>query len=148
MQVSLRKHGYLKIIHAMEVNPHHPVERNKFLNRLDEAFGYLCTHISKDLLFHLEGLRTPRESWEKLEDLFGEQYELWGHIIEKKFVSLHPYIFETVQQFFTKFKFLSLQCRQCEIERNDEKHVLSILNKIGHEYFVFVSIFHFGSVGQ
>ena len=61
MKVSLCNKGYFKIILGREVEPHHPVERNKFLNRLDEAFGYLCTHISRDLLFHLEGLRIPRE---------------------------------------------------------------------------------------
>ena len=98
-----------------ESKPHHPVEKNKFLNRLDEAFGYLCTHISRDLLFHLEGLRTPRESWENLEDLFGKQDELQGHFLEKELVALHPSNFETIEQFFTKFKSLALQCKQCKI---------------------------------
>ena len=72
MQVSLRNKGYFRIILGREVEPNHLVERNKFLNRLDEAFSYLCTYISRDLLFHLEGLGTPREAWEKLEDLFGK----------------------------------------------------------------------------
>ena len=60
MQVSLPNKGYFRIILRREVEPHHPVERNKFLNYLDEAFGYLCTHISRDHLFHLEGLSSPR----------------------------------------------------------------------------------------
>ena len=60
MQVSLCNKGYFRIILGREVDPHHPVEKNKFMNCLDEAFGYLCTHISKDLLFHLQGLRTPK----------------------------------------------------------------------------------------
>ena len=59
-QLALCKYGYHRIIHGWEVEPHHPVERNKFLNHSDEAFGYLCTYISKDLLFHLEGLTNPR----------------------------------------------------------------------------------------
>ena len=62
MQPALARIGYYRIILGREVEPHHPVDKNKFLNRLDEAFGYLCTHISKDILFHLEGLRTARES--------------------------------------------------------------------------------------
>ena len=57
-------------------------------------------------------------------------------------VSLHPNNFKTIEQFFTKFKSLVLQCRQCGIERKDEHHFLSILSKIGHEYSIFVSIFH------
>ena len=81
MHLALRKHGYFRIILGREAEPHHPIEKNKFMNRLDEAFGYLCTHISRDLLFRLEGLRTPREAWEKIEDLFGKQDELQGHLL-------------------------------------------------------------------
>ena len=62
MQLALRKHGYFQIILGREAEPHHPIEKNNFMNRLDEALGYLCTHISIDLLFCLEGLRTPKES--------------------------------------------------------------------------------------
>ena len=110
MQLDLCKQGYFRIILGREVEPHHPAKKNKFLNRLDEAFGYLCTHISKDLLFHLEGLRTPKEYWEKLEVLFGRQDELRGHILENELIALHPNSFDTIQQFFTKFKSLALQC--------------------------------------
>ena len=90
------------------------------MNYCDEAFGYLCTYISRDLLFHLEGLRNPRESWEKLDSLFNKQDEIRGHILENKLVSLHPSGFDTIEQFFTKFKSLVIQCRQCGIERKDE----------------------------
>ena len=76
MQVSLRNKGYIRIIFGREVKPHHPDEKNKFLNYLDEAFGYLCTHISRDLIFHLEGLRTPKEAWENIEVFFGKQDEI------------------------------------------------------------------------
>ena len=62
MQLALRKHGYHRIIHGWEAEPQQLVERNKFLNYCDEAFGYLCTYISIYLLFHLEGLKTFRES--------------------------------------------------------------------------------------
>ena len=81
------------------------------MNHCDEAFKYLCTYIYIDLLFHLEGLRTTRESWEKLDSLFNKQDELQGHILENELVSLHPSSFETIEQFFSKFKSLVLQCR-------------------------------------
>ena len=90
MQVSLRNKGLFRMIMGREAEPHHPVEKNKFLNRLDEAFGFLCTHISRDLFFHLEGLRTPKESWEKLEVLIGKQDEIRGHFLEKESMALHP----------------------------------------------------------
>ena len=57
-------------------------------------------------------------------------------------VSLHPSSFETIEKFFSKFRSLVLQCKQCGIERKDEKNVLSILGKLGPEYSVYVSMFH------
>ena len=75
-----------------------------------------------------------RESWENLEDLFGKQDELRGHLLENELVALHPSNFEIVEKFFTKFKSLALQCKQCIIERKDEKNVLSILRKFSYEY--------------
>ena len=60
MQLELCKHGYHRIIHGWEDETYQPVERNKFLNHCDEALGYLCTYISRYLLFHMEVLRTPR----------------------------------------------------------------------------------------
>ena len=144
MQLALRKKGYYRIILGREVEPHHPSEKKKFMNRLDEAFSYLCTHISRDLLFHLEGLRTPKEAWEKLEILFGKKNEIHGHILENALIALQPSSFDTIQQFFAKFKSLALQCRQCGIERKDEQHVLSIITKLGSKYYIFVSTFHYG----
>ena len=106
MQLSLCNKGYFRIILGREVDPHHPVERNNFLNLLNVAFGYICTHIFRYLLFHLEGLRTPREFWEKLEYLFGKQDEIWGHLLEDELVALNPSNFETIEKFFSKFKSL------------------------------------------
>ena len=142
IQVSLQKLGLYRMTMAREIESHHHAKKNKFLNQLDESFVFLCAHISRDLLFHLEGLNTPKEAWEKLELLYIKKYELQGHILENELVYLHPSNFETIEQFFTKFKSLALQCRQCGIERKDEKNVLSILIKLGSGYSVFVSIFH------
>ena len=101
MQLALHKHGYHGIIHGWEPEPHQLVEQKKFMNHCDEAFGYLCTYISRDILFHLEGLRTPKESWEKFDILFNKQDELQEHILENELVSLHPISFETIEQFFS-----------------------------------------------
>ena len=131
IQLSLHNKGYFRIILGREVQPRHPVERNKFSNHLDEAFDYLCTHISRDILFHLEGLETPIESQDNLENLFGKQDELRGYLQENELVALHPSSFETSKKFFTKFQCLALQCRQCGIERKDEQNFLSILSKLG-----------------
>ena len=60
------------------------------MNRLDEVFGFMCIHISRELLFHLEGLRTLKEVWDKIESLFGKQDELRGNILENKLIALQP----------------------------------------------------------
>ena len=33
----------------------------KVSEQVGEAFGFMCIHISSELLFHLDGLNTPRE---------------------------------------------------------------------------------------
>ena len=71
-----------------EIESQQYVEKNRFLNRLDEVFGFMCSHISQDLLFHLEGLRTPKESWDKIESFFGKQDELRGNILENELIAL------------------------------------------------------------
>ena len=72
MQVSLCKIGMFRMTMGRETEPQQYVKKNKLLNQLDEAFSFMCTHISRDLLFHLEGLRNLKEAWYKLEYLFGK----------------------------------------------------------------------------
>ena len=78
------------------------------MNRLDEAFGLICIHISRDILFHLEGLRILKEALENIESLFGKQDEIQGHIFENELIALQPNSFEYIKQFFTKYKSLVL----------------------------------------
>ena len=105
----------------------------------------MCTHISRYILFHLEGLRTLKEAWDKLEYLFSKQDELRRHILENELIALQPNSFESIQQFFTKYKSPVLQCKQCGLERKDEQLVLYVLRKLGSQYSIFVSTFHSGS---
>ena len=142
MQVSQLNLGMFRITMGRETKPQDYVEKRKILNHLDEAFNIICTHIFWDLLFHLEGLRTPKEYWDKLEYLFGKQYELRWHILENELISLHPKSFESIQKLYTKYKSLVLQCKQCGIESKDQQLVLSILRNIHSEFSVFVSTFH------
>ena len=76
MQVSLHNIGMFRMKMGRETEPQQYVENNKFLDCLDEAFDFMCTHISRDILFHLGGLRNPNEAWENIEYLFGKQDEL------------------------------------------------------------------------
>ena len=48
------------------------IDKSIFLKKKDEAFRFLCLSISRDLLFHLSGLKTPKEFWDKLDTLYGK----------------------------------------------------------------------------
>ena len=64
-----------------------------------------------DLLFHVYSLGTPNEFWLKLESLFGNTDEMRGHELENELISLSLAHYETIQDFFTKFKALVLQLK-------------------------------------
>ena len=72
MYILLHNKGLYRVIMGKEVEPQQPLEKSKYLNKLDEAFGFMCIHISREFLFHLDGLRKPREVWLKLQSLFGK----------------------------------------------------------------------------
>ena len=78
MQVSLHNLGLFQMKMSREIEPQQYAEKNKFFNRLDEAIGFMCAHISRDILFQLEGLRTSKESWDNLEYLFGKNMSFKG----------------------------------------------------------------------
>ena len=100
-----------------EVEPNYVVEKAKYFNRLDEAYGFLCLSISRELLFHIDSFTTLNEGWFKLESLFGKTNELRGHQLENELIILSSTHFETIQEFFTKFKYLVLQLKLCGIEK-------------------------------
>ena len=52
-------------------------------------------------------------------------------------ISLGPSSFESLQLYFSKFKALVLQLKQCGIEKKEEKLVLAIISKLGPDYSVF-----------
>ena len=68
----MREKGLYIVTMAIEVEPNAAVEKIKWHNRRDDAYGLLCLSISRDLLFHLDGLTSPNEVWENITDLFGK----------------------------------------------------------------------------
>jgi hypothetical protein len=67
-----------------------------------------------------------------------------GHMLEVELLTLDPKRFENIQDFFTKFKDLLSQLKACGVDKSKEEKqmVLTILSKLGPEFFVFVSTFH------
>ena len=80
---------------------------------MDEAFGMIYLSVLKDILFHVDNITTPNEFCLMLESLFGNTNEMRGHQLENELISLSPTHFENIQDFFTKFKSLVLQLKQC-----------------------------------
>ena len=62
--------------------------------------------------------------------------------LENELISLHLANFETLNDFFTKFKNLVFQLKLCKVEKEGDQLILSILFKIGADYSFFVSTFH------
>ena len=63
-------------------------DKARFLNKKDETFRFLCLSVSRDLLFHLSGLKNPKEIWDKLETLYGKQDDLRVFQLENELMSL------------------------------------------------------------
>ena len=67
----MRSKGLYSVTMETEAEPNAIVENIKWNNRRDEAYGLLCLNISRDLLFHLDGLSSPDEVWDNLNIYLG-----------------------------------------------------------------------------
>ena len=61
MVIQLRDKGLYRVTMGIEVEPNSVVEKAKYFNRFDEAFGFLCLSISRDIFFHINSFTTPNE---------------------------------------------------------------------------------------
>ena len=77
--------------------------------------------------------------------MYDKQVDLRIYQLENELISLQPRNFETLNDFFTKFKCLVLQLKQREVKEDDQL-ILAILSKLGADYSVFVSTFHSGKL--
>lgn len=66
IMLELRSRGLYRIVMATEIEPNPAVEKSKYFNRMDEAYGLLCLSMSPELLFHVEGCKSPNEVWTTL----------------------------------------------------------------------------------
>ena len=146
MEIQLHSKGLFRVTMDTEDEPGSAIEKSRFLNKKDEAFGFLCLSIFRDLLLHFAVLKTPKEIWDKLETLYGKHDDLRVYQLENELMSLQPSNFETLNDFFTKFKHTVLLLKQLKVEKEDDQLILTILSKLGVDYSVFVSTFHAGKL--
>ena len=93
---------------ATEVEPTTAIEKYKYLNRMDEAYGALCMNISLKLVYNISSCKYPNEVWTTMKGLFGKQDEMKGHMFKVDLLSLDPQSFNNIQDFFTRYKDLLL----------------------------------------
>ena len=71
MEIHLHARGLYRVTMDIEEEPTHVIDKDIFFNKKDKAFSFLCLSISKDLLFHLLGLKTLKDIWDHLSSLYG-----------------------------------------------------------------------------
>ena len=81
MDIFLRAKFLYRVTMETEANPNANVEKIKWHNRRDEAYGHLCRSISRNLLFHLDSLKSHNEVWENIQDIIGKKKYMRGHQI-------------------------------------------------------------------
>ena len=67
ISILLRSRGLYRVTLALENEPNAMIEKAKWHNRLDEAYGFILLSISLDILFHLDGLTTENQVCTKIE---------------------------------------------------------------------------------
>ena len=82
-----------------EIEPNAIMEEIKYWNELDEAYGFLCLSISKDLLFHITKFKTLKDIWDQITSFFDKQDDIWIYQQKNELISLNPSSFETMMIF-------------------------------------------------
>ena len=70
MEILLREKCLYRVTMETKVDPNAAIDKIKWHNRRDEAYGLLCLRVSRDLLFHLDGLTSPNEVGEACIDFW------------------------------------------------------------------------------
>ena len=98
----------------IEEDPASMTDKARSLNKKDKAFRFLCLFVSRDLLFHILGLKTPKKIQDKLETMYGNQDDLRVYQLEIELMFLHPSNFKTLNEFFHKVQahYLTVEAMQ------------------------------------
>ncbi len=73
---------------------------------MDEAMVLTALNILDRLLFHLDGLTTPRAMWDKFSSFFGIMNQFRFLQIDVELTSLVPESFTNIEDFLMKFQSL------------------------------------------
>ena len=88
MEIQLRSRGLYRVTMDTKDEPGSAIEKSRFLNKKDEAFGFLCLSISDDFLFHLTDMKTLKQIWDKLESLYENHNDFIVDQLKNELMSL------------------------------------------------------------
>ena len=126
MVVMLRTKGLFRLIEEVEEEPNSDKDRAKYMNRLDESLGHLLSSVSQGIWFHILELKTPKLVWDNISSLFDKHDEMRIHQLENDLITLNPSDFESLNEFFSKFKNLIYQLKQCKEEKDEDDSSLPL----------------------
>jgi hypothetical protein len=121
MIMHLRRRGLYRLTMNTKIEPTSAIEKSKYLNQMDEAFGTICSPISLELLFHISSCKTPNESWTTMEEIFGKQDKIRGHMLKVELLTLDPKTLDSLQDLFTKYKDFLSQLKACRVDISKEE---------------------------
>jgi hypothetical protein len=121
ISMHLQTKWFYRLTLNTNTKPTSSIEKSEYLNCMDEALRTICNVTSPDLLFHISSHKTPNEAWTTLEGIFGKLNEMRGHMMEVDILTLDPKIFDNIQYFFTKFKDLLSQIKDCGVDKSKEE---------------------------
>ena len=76
MDMKLHSKIIFRLKMEIEAEPFHYVDKEKYWNRLDEAYGCVRLSISIYLLLHINALNTSKEGWDQIYSLFYKKDDL------------------------------------------------------------------------
>ena len=85
--MDLRSKILFRLTMETEKEPIHYVDKEKYWNRLDEGYRCLCLSISREILFHINGLNNPHEVRDNISSLFDKQDDLRIYQLENELFS-------------------------------------------------------------
>ena len=89
MENLLRSKGFYRITLGTKIaSTDDEAKVVKWDNKNDQAHGLIGMSISLDLKFHLDGLDSPVEAWEKLTNVFVLKNEIQTYQLENKVLTL------------------------------------------------------------
>ena len=98
--------------------------------------------ISRGLIFHLDGLDSPVEAWEKLIIFFGLKNEIQSYQLENQLFILDPSNFSSIQDFLCRFKTLRFLLEDWKVKKEEDNLIYGIISNLGPIYYLFVFTFH------